>query len=282
MEASPAAQLPKFDLTKPGAARWSPADDSLHMPWPYCTHHGDMLIAGEDGLYCHFCLTDYQRALDEERSAEQRAADAVAEKQAEIAARLGYAAIPPRFADQTFDTFPGTTAEAKATCNLLRSYANTFRSINRPAGISILLLGGTGTGKTGLAICVANTIIRTQGMTAAYMKAYGAVRHQRDTWGRKGKTELEALQDLIDPDLLVLDEVGSSVGTAAEMAMLFEVIDGRYSDKKPTILVSNLALPELRSFLGSRILDRFNDDSSFSHNCDWPSLRGAPKVGLLG
>lgn len=249
---------------------------------PACAKHGEEMLQGPNGWYCHFCLVDEQRERDELARTETAAREAQERRQAEIDARLGYAAIPPRFADQSFDTFPGTTPEAKATCNLLRSYANTFRSINRPAGISILLLGGTGTGKTGLAICIANTVIRTQGMTAAYMKAYGAVRHQRDTWGRKGKTELEALQDLIDPDLLVLDEVGSSVGTAAEMAMLFEVIDGRYSDKKPTILISNLSLPDLRTFLGSRILDRFNDDSSFSHNCDWPSLRGGPKAGLLG
>lgn len=249
---------------------------------PICEKHGEEKFQAQDGWQCGTCLVDRQRVRDEEQRREEAAQEAAARRQADIDERLGYAAIPPRFAEQTFDTFPGRTTEARTTCNLLRSYANTFRSTNRPAGISILLLGGTGTGKTGLAICIANVVVRTQGMTAAYMKAYGAVRHQRDTWGRKGKTELEALQDLIAPDLLVLDEVGSSVGTAAEMAMLFEVIDGRYAEKKPTILVSNLALPELRSFLGSRILDRFNDDSSFAHNCDWPSLRGAAQVGLLG
>jgi DNA replication protein DnaC len=274
------ADLPQFDMDKPGIERWViPIDPAAPA---FCAHHDLPLIDGGKGLYCHPCLVHQQRMRDEAKLTADAEKDAAARRQADIDARLGYAAIPPRFADQTFDTFPGTNPEARATCNLLRSYANTFRSTNRPSGISILLLGGTGTGKTGLAICIANVVVRTHGMTAAYMKAYGAVRHQRDTWGRKGKTELEALQDLIAPDLLVLDEVGSSVGTAAEMAMLFEVIDGRYAEKKPTILVSNLALPELRSFLGSRILDRFNDDSSFAHNCDWPSLRGAPTVGLLG
>ncbi|MGH8028035.1 MAG: ATP-binding protein [Pseudoxanthomonas sp.] len=248
-----------------------------------CDLHDVDLLEGENGMYCHFCRMAAQRRRDEEAQETVRAQELVQERMADIERRLGTACIPARYRELSFDTYPGVTAEAKLAANTLRRYANTFRE-SRKQGISALLLGGAGTGKTGLALCVANAIVRDHNMTAVYMKAYGAVRHQRDTWGRKGRTEREALDDLVLPDLLILDEVGTNIGTPAEMQMLFEVLDERYGEKRPTILISNLPMKNygpagehqgLRAFLGPRLIDRFNDDGSFNLLFDWPSLRGS-------
>jgi DNA replication protein DnaC len=220
----------------------------------------------------------HEKSDQERREAEQ------VRKQAAIEARIGAAGIPSRFREYSFDTFPGTGERAKVHCSTLRSYANRF-PVMLAKGINVMLVGGTGTGKTGLACSVANVIMPSHNATALFMTSYGAVRHQRDTWGRRGRTEREALDDLISPDLLILDEVGASVGTDAEMTSFFEVVNGRYAERKPTILLSNLDIedhhadgirrPGLRSFLGQRILDRFRDDGSFTLSFDWPSLRGA-------
>lgn len=262
----------------------SPASNWWKIPTdgrpPFCDGHDEQLIPDLHGhLYCHWCLVAKQEERDNEARTLEHARETAARKQAELDQRVTSAGIQPRYRDHTFGTFPARTPEARAALSVLRSYANTFRRINRPAGISIVMLGGVGTGKSGLAACVTNAVI-ADGLTALYMTAYAAVRHQRDTWGRKGPTETEALADLLEPDLLVLDEVGSAVGDPREMAMLFQVLDGRYGQKKPTIVVSNLDMKALRLFLGSRLVDRLQDDSSFSLTFDWPSLRGAiEKVG---
>lgn len=254
---------------------------------------------------CPACAIDASRNADVARMEADRA-DAQARMRLDaIEKRIGSAAIPRRFAEYSFDTIPnsqngGTIADARITqvCNKLRAYAAKFPAL-RPRGVSILLVGSSGTGKTGLACSIANAVMRDHGMTAMFMSSYGAVRHQRDTWGRKGKTEREALDDLVGVDLLVLDDVGTSVGSDSEMAMLFEVINGRYAARAPTILTSNLPLddwhtatkaeealayargmtipkrPGLRTFLGPRVIDRFNDDGSFTLAMDWPSLRGS-------
>jgi DNA replication protein DnaC len=163
---------------------------------------------------------------------------------------------------------------ARTTCE---RYAETFPALAK-RGTNLLLVGPMGTGKTGLACAIANHVVREHAASAIFISAYGAVRHQRDTWRKRGKTETEALADLIDPDLLVLDEVGVQVGSDSEMLMLFEVLNGRYANRQPTVLISNLPAQgehSLRAFLGERLWSRYTDDASFVLACDWPNLRGA-------
>lgn len=260
------------------------ADTQQAVQRRFCPKHRQPLLGDSDICEgCHHELVAAARARDEEQRQAETARAAAARKQAELEKRLGAACIPKRYTERSFDTFPTTHQAGVQNCNILRSYANTWPK-NRDEGISVMLVGGTGTGKSGLAAAVCNSIIRHHGATAVFMTAYGAVRHQRDTWGRKGRTERDALDDLVSPDLLVLDDVGASVGSDVEMTMLFEVINGRYADRKPTILTSNLPLqdyplagqtkPGLRTILGSRIVDRFSDDGSFVLNFDFPSIRG--------
>lgn len=242
------------------------------------------------GWSCRQCERDAVIAATQSahnRFDKQRLAEDQARKQAELDARLGAAGIPARFREYSFDTFPADLPNAVKRRDTLRSYALNWARVKKQ-GISVAITGNVGTGKTGLACSVANTIMREFGATTAFMTAYGAVRHMRDTWGRKGKTEREALDDLINVDLLVLDEVGASVGTEAEMTSLFEVINGRYSERRPIMLLSNLPLedysaagqirPGLKTFLGPRVISRFRDDQSFILSLDWPSLRGSDRA----
>lgn len=239
-----------------------------------------------NGWFCPECGREARVRADaaaHQRNDAQRLQDAQHLKELELQQAFGRACIPDRYQGYTFATFPAQHERALQHASTLRSYANRFPSM-REKGISVLLVGGAGTGKTGLACCVANVVIREHHGTALFTSAYGAVRHMRDTWGRRGRTEREALDQLVMPDLLILDEVGTSVGTDAETAMLFEVFNERYQARRPTIAISNLPLedfdgaggkrPGLRTYLGPRIFDRFRDDGSFTLAFDWPSLRG--------
>ena len=262
---------------------------------PWCDKHGcahERLVWGVSAEHiggafsCPKCDAETAARAVAEAGREHddmRRREAARQKRAALESRIGAACIPARFADYSFDTFPAANDRARTVCQQLRTYANRWQSM-KTKGISVLLIGTQGTGKTGLSISVANHVINVENGTAMFMSAYGAVRHQRDTWGRRGRTEREALDDLLAPDLLVLDEVGASTGTDGETAMLFEVLNGRYAERKPTILLSNLPMedyesptgkrPGLRTTLGPRVIDRFRDDGGFTVACDWPSLRG--------
>jgi DNA replication protein DnaC len=106
------------------------------------------------------------------------------------------------------------------------------------------------------------------------MTVLGAVRHIKDTYRKDSiRSESEAIDDLVAPGLLILDEVGVQVGSEHEKMLVFEIINERYQACRSTILISNLNREELTAYLGDRIMDRFNEAGAVVA-FDWASYRG--------
>lgn len=61
-------------------------------------------------------------------------------------------------------------------------------------------------------------------------------------------------------------------GTDGEQTILFDVLDRRYRDLQPTILLSNQDVAGLKTFLGDRAMDRLKECARFVP-CQWPSYR---------
>jgi DNA replication protein DnaC len=100
------------------------------------------------------------------------------------------------------------------------------------------------------------------------------IRQLRSGWRRdSGRSELEELDILSRLDLLVIDEIGVQFSSDAERVQLFDVINRRYADLRPTILVTNLTLAEIQETLGERVFDRFREVATVV-TFDWPSFRG--------
>lgn len=76
-----------------------------------------------------------------------------------------------------------------------------------------------------------------------------------------------------DKDLLIIDEVGVQFGSESEKIILFEIINERYEQMKPTILISNLSEDELSRYVGERIIDRMREGKGAVINFDWESYR---------
>jgi DNA replication protein DnaC len=60
-------------------------------------------------------------------------------------------------------------------------------------------------------------------------------------------------------DLLILDEFGIQIGSEHEKMLLFRIINKRYENLKPTILISNLSPAEIKNF-EERIFDRLKEN----------------------
>ena len=54
----------------------------------------------------------------------------------------------------------------------------------------------------------------------------------------------------------MVDELGVQSGSINEQTLLFEVIDARLSENRPTIFLSNLAPIDLVPIIGERLVDR--------------------------
>ena len=79
---------------------------------------------------------------------------------------------------------------------------------------------------------------------------------------------------LIHLDLLILDEVGMQFGSDAERLLLFDVLNGRYEELKPTVLIGNLAVDALPDYLDIRLLDRLRENGGVVVPFTWSSERG--------
>jgi DNA replication protein DnaC len=95
----------------------------------------------------------------------------------------------------------------------------------------------------------------------------------RETYDNDTKrTERQAVLDLVEPDLLILDEVGLQKNSDWEHEKLYEIINGRYEREKPMIVMSNEDIDGLRAFLGERCVDRLREKGK-ALAFDWQSYR---------
>lgn len=192
--------------------------------------------------------------------------------QARMKNALQRAAIPPRFADRRFESFEPHCEGAAHALAAMQGYATGFAD-TLAAGRCMLLVGTVGAGKTHLAAATAHCVIE-KGYSAVFASVIGAVRSVKETYRRDSdRTERDAIDALIEPDLLILDEVGVQFGSDAEKLILFEIINGRYESVKPTILLSNLDIEGLKAFLGERVMDRLREGGGKMIVFDWASYR---------
>jgi DNA replication protein DnaC len=208
-----------------------------------------------------------------QREVARLAADRRRAAQAELERAVGRSGIPRRFLARTFDSYLAATSEQRQALDDCRTYADGFAQVRRRGGC-LLLLGAPRTGKTHLACAILAQVIQA-GHTGLFLSVSAALRIVRDAYSLRGqRSETEAFALLIGADLLVLDEVEVAIGHAStRRAMLFDVLNDRYGEMRPTILIGNLTAAELEAYLGERILDRLRELGSVTVPFAWPSHR---------
>lgn len=222
-----------------------------------------------------------EKALSPEEFARQ-CAEATRRESAEIYAEqrrrasesvLGRAAIPPRFASKTLADYVPQSGEQVRIKAALEQYAAEFAQDATSTGASVILCGRPGTGKTHLGCGVANELLK-RGFNALYTTASNLVRDIRATWGRDSEcTEAEVIKAFVAPDLLIIDEIGVQTGSADEKIRLFDVINARYEQVKPMLIISNLDVKGVVDYIGERAADRLRENGGQAFAFTWGSYR---------
>lgn len=238
-----------------------------------CAEHGEyaaIISKHRDGPSgCPKCAEIAQKERDK-AEAEALAAKIAAGR---LANKLGASLIPKRFQARDFAGYRDDTAGQKKALATCREYADNFRE-HYDAGRCLLLLGKPGTGKTHLAAAIASHVIREHRATAVYRTVAGLLQHVKGSYDRESDyTEAEAFQSFVEPHLLILDEVGVTKPTEFEQATVFAVINARYEEQLPTIIVSNLGPKELPAAIGERCMDRLRENAGKALVFDWESKR---------
>lgn len=238
----------------------------------HCANHGSYVsknIIGEIWTRCPKCEAEYEEKLQAREAEERR----IRWKQ-DWAQKLNAACIPERFQTKTLDSYKPESDPQKKAHRFSTRYAESF-SATRLSGKSALFVGRPGTGKTHLAIGIALRVMGAHHRTAFFTTVMKAIRRVKDSWSTEsGENESQAVRAFTLPDLLILDEVGIQAGTEFEKNILFDLLNARYERRKPTILISNLEIDEVREFLGERVFDRLREDGGEVIPFTWESHRG--------
>ncbi len=194
----------------------------------------------------------------------------------ELSLKFGAALIPKRFASKTLTGYIAETAGQEEALRVCRKYVDKFPEISE-TGRCLLMLGKPGTGKTHLGTAIANELMRKTDATAVY-RTLGTVLHEIRSTYRQGseRTEGQIIAALVMPSLLVLDEIGVSKEAPSdfELTTLFAIINGRYEQMRPTVIISNLDGKALPAAMGERCVDRLREGGVIVLPFEWESHRG--------
>lgn len=148
--------------------------------------------------------------------------------------------------EQTFATFKptlGATEALQATLNFTK--LKDF--------VWLLLYGAVGNGKTHLAHAAANELSQ-QGRDARIYPVPDLLTQLRQAIDSNTSDSL--LRDWKNVDVLILDDYGMEYGTDWEQARLEELLDYRYRELLPTMVVTNKNPDHLPDRLRSRFMDK--------------------------
>lgn len=250
--------------------------EAIQVKTASCSRHGEYESSGmrAGGKVKWSPCPDCHREEERQEQAKRARQLSARGNQVRLEQALADAAIPRRYTTRTLDTYQATTEGQQKALSSARRFADNFEAAMED-GANLIMAGSPGTGKTHLAIGIAHQVI-ANGYTAAFMTSMNAIRRVRETYRRDSDdTERAAIASLAAPDLLILDEVGVQLGTDAERITLFEIINARYEQMRPMILISNLDIEGVQEFLGRRSVDRLREGGGRAVVFDWASYRAS-------
>ncbi len=135
------------------------------------------------------------------------------------------------------------------------AYCRDYTACFTPAADSLLLQGATGIGKTHLCLAIARGVTER-----GYGVVYGSVQPliRRLEAEHFGRTQGDSEAQLTTCDLLVLDDLGMEFDTPFSRACLYNVLNARLLEGRPTVISTNLSFTALQERYGDQIASRIS------------------------
>lgn len=144
----------------------------------------------------------------------------------------------------------------------------------------VLLAGPPGTGKSVACVKVAHDVMaaamRANPNRVAQMPDRVAIFVRAVTLARCSAYGPEAARELrryYDTRLLVIDDLGAETKSPIWEMLLFEILDTRHGDMKPTLLTSNVGAKDFAERYGTRLIERIREGGAAAY-LNGESMRG--------
>lgn len=124
----------------------------------------------------------------------------------------------------------------------------------RPNGW-LVLHGPFGTGKTHLAVAIANYRL-SRGEPAIFIVVPDLLDHLRSTFMPSSDVTYDELFETVrNSPMLILDDLGTQTTTAWAQEKLYQILNHRYNKRLPTVITTNLEPDEIEPRIRSRLGD---------------------------
>lgn len=249
----------------------------------------ELLTAGKSDL-ARFLRTGM--SLDElpekfrarlQQNRQEREKHEAEQHQIEFERRFKRSAIPTKY-NKDIITKLQTKGQAQAA---LKEQLITYLKEHYHKNGSLLVFGDKGTGKSHAVFSMLVYMMR-RGKTAMYYNASELIR-KIDYASRNFKSEESPeniINDLSMVSMLMIDEFAEkpqkqsyggnlfeSDGNIKQADIIRDIIDARYRNEKPTILISNRELRDIEMLLAPPYLERLTGEAGMTIEVRGPSLR---------
>ncbi len=145
------------------------------------------------------------------------------------------AKLPKRYEACHFHNYKPRNNSQEAAFRYAYKLANEFPAVER----GLLLLGDVGVGKTHLAVSMLKGLTE-RGFGCLFYEFGRLLKEIQDSYNPVSQTsELKVLSPVLEAEILVLDEIGTSKPTDWVRDTMAHIINTRYNDEKLTIFTTN-------------------------------------------
>ena len=262
----------------------------------------DDTYVGDDGLlYCTKCHTrrctkDIVKPFGKrmpvtcdcmkEAERKEKEREAQEEKLMRLDKLRGASLLGDRYKDTTFDN-----TDLDRPMDFQKAYQRCRKYCQIPDqalehGYGLYIYGDSGTGKTHLTACMCNELM-AQMRQCLFTNFFEISKLIRSTWNGNADGE-NMVKRICEVDFLFLDDLGTEMVTKNGednwlQGQVFDIINKRYNNKKPTIFSSNYSMNELIADRGlmKKTVDRIGEMSTAMIKLTGESYRRKGKAGAF-
>lgn len=224
------------------------------------------------------CMKEADRKEHEQKATEDKLAQL---DRLRVASLLG-----DRYKDTTFDK---TDLDRPADFQKAFQRCRKFCQIPDQAlehGYGLYIYGDSGTGKTHLTACMCNELM-SQLKQCLFTNFFEISKLIQSTWNGNADSAV-VIKRICDVDFLFLDDLGTEILTKGGednwlQGQVFDIINKRYNNKKPTIFSSNYSMNQLITERGmmKKTVDRIGEMSTAMIKLTGDSYRRKQRGGLF-